>query len=185
MTNNVSSEAVTPSRRRNGCARLCLAVMAYWLALGPAAGAEVIEPRAEMWPPVVGATEIVISDELSGFGLRGFDPVTFFVDDAPQPGLHRQELIWNGVAWRFASAANREAFRRDPEVYTPRLGGHDPVAAAEGRLVAAEPTRFATRDGRLYLFRSEASRRRFLADGSIARRAETQWHELKRDLVRF
>ena len=184
MTNNVSSEAVVRPRP-SGCAQVCLAVGAFWLALGAAAAAELSDPRTDPWPPVVGATEIVVSDELSGFGLRGFDPVTFFVDDAPQPGLHRQELIWNGVAWRFASAANREAFRRDPEVYTPRIGGHDPVAAAEGRLVPAEPTRFATRDGRLYLFRSEASRRRFLADGSIVRRAEARWQELKRDLVRF
>ena len=82
------------------------------------------------------------------------------------------------------AAANREAFARDPEIYAPRIGGYDAGAAAEGRLVAADPTLFAIRDGRLYLFRDERSRARFLADASLAGKAEARWPELKRDLVR-
>ena len=101
-------------------------------------------------PPVVGASEVFVADERSGFGLRGFDPVSYFLSPMPLPGREGVELIWRGVAWRFASEANREAFARDPEVYAPRIGGYDAGAAAEGRLVAADPTLFAIRDGRLY-----------------------------------
>src|SRR5215203_5554844 len=107
-----------------------------------------------------------------------------FLSPMPLPGREGVELIWGGVAWRFASEANREAFARDPEVYAPRIGGYDAGAAAEGRLVAADATLFAIRDGRLYVFRGERSRARFEADASLADKAEARWPELRRDLVR-
>jgi hypothetical protein len=139
--------------------------------------------RAGELPPVVGATEVFVGDDWSGFGLSGFDPVSYFLAPVPQPGRQGIELIWGGLAWRFASAANREAFEADPEAYAPRIGGHDASAAAEDRLVAAEPTLFAIRNSRLYLFRNERSRARFLSDPSLAEKAEARWPDLKRDLV--
>ena len=30
---------------------------------------------------------------------------------------------WKGVEWRFASAANREQFKANPEKYAPKYGG--------------------------------------------------------------
>jgi hypothetical protein len=136
------------------------------------------------FPPVVGASEVFVADERSGLGLRGFDPVSYFLAPAPLPGREAVELIWSGVGWRFASAANREAFARDPDIYAPRIGGHDASAAADGRLVAADPTVFAIAGDRLYVFRNERSRARFLADRSLAGRAEARWPELQRGLVR-
>ncbi|HEX8664845.1 MAG TPA: YHS domain-containing (seleno)protein [Beijerinckiaceae bacterium] len=138
----------------------------------------------EALPPVVGATQAFVSDARSGFGLSGFDPVSYFSDPAPVAGREGIELIWGGLAWRFASHANREAFARDPEVYAPRIGGYDPAAAAQGRLVAGDPAVFAVRDGRLYVFRDKGSRTRFLADPALAEKAEARWPALKRDLVR-
>src|SRR5829696_4602063 len=111
-------------------------------------------------------------------------PRKLFPPPVPQPGREEIELIWSGLAWRFATAANRHAFELDPEVYAPRIGGYDASAAAEGRLVAAEPTRFAIRDDRLYLFREDRSRARFLRDPSLAEKAKARWPDLKRDLVR-
>ena len=135
-------------------------------------------------PPVVGAAQTFVGDPLSGFGLSGFDPVSYFSDPAPAAGREGIELIWGGLAWRFASEANRAAFARDPEVYAPRIGGYDPAAAAEGRLVAGDSAVFAVREGRLYVFRDKGSRARFLADPALAGRAEARWPALKRDLVR-
>jgi hypothetical protein len=185
MANNVSSEAVGPpaASRPVRPRSVAWAAMACLLAVGSALG-EPTGREPDGWPPVVGATEIMVSDELSGLALRGFDPVTFFLGPAPKPGASSLELLWGGVAWRFVSEANREAFRRDPAVYAPRIGGYDPCAAAEGRLVAAEPSVFIVRDGRLYLFRNEESRRRFLEEAGLARAAEERWPQLKRGLVR-
>ena len=134
--------------------------------------------------PVVGATEAFVGDSHSGFGLSGFDPVSYFSEPAPVAGREGIELIWGGLAWRFGSRANREAFARDPEVYAPRIGGYDPSAAAEGRLVAGDPAVFAVRDGRLYVFRDKGSRTRFLADPALAEKAEARWPALRRGLVR-
>src|ERR687897_3752699 len=69
---------------------------------------------------------------LSGVALDGFDPVSYFLGNGPKPGLPEHELVWGGVAWRFASAANREAFRRDPDAYAPRFGGYDAEAGGAG-----------------------------------------------------
>ena len=134
-------------------------------------------------PPVIGATELIVSDERTGLGLRGFDAVSYFLG-APRAGQEGVELLWSGVVWRFASESNREVFRRNPQVYAPRLGGYDPTAAAEGALVAADPTLFAVRHDRLYLFRNEANRARFLGEPAIEQKAEARWPELSRALVK-
>jgi hypothetical protein len=154
------------------------AAVAAAALLGSAAGRA--DPIAAL-PPVVGATQAFVSDELTGLGLRGFDPITYFLG-GPRAGEAGIELLWSGVVWRFANEGNRAAFARDPKVYAPRLGGYDPSAAAEGALVAADPAVFVVGE-RLYLFRNETSRARFLAEPSIEARAEARWPELSRGLV--
>lgn len=57
------------------------------------------------------------------------------------------------------------------------------MLAAEGRLAPANPNLFSLRAGRLYLFRSDRARARFLADASIAAKAEAQWPALKGGLL--
>jgi hypothetical protein len=118
---------------------LCALVAASLIGL--AALAPVALARAESLsslPPVLGVTELFVADGLSGVALEGFDPVSYFLGDGPKPGLPEYELVWSGVAWRFASAANREAFRRDPEAYAPRFGGYD--AELRRRASAGSPS---------------------------------------------
>ncbi|GJE61232.1 YHS domain-containing (seleno)protein [Methylobacterium trifolii] len=112
--------------------------------------------------------------------LRGFDPVSYFLPGGPQPGLPRFELSWKGRVWRFASAANREAFRRDPIVYAPRLAGYDAAGILEERLVDADPLVFALIGEKLYLFRNPGRRARLLAEPGLAERAEALWPSLSR-----
>ena len=134
-------------------------------------------------PPVVGVTELFAVDELSGVALYGFDPVSYFLDEGPKPGLAEHEIIWRGVAWRFASAANREAFLRDPDIYAPRFGGYDATAVAQGLTVRANPWLAVVRDGGLFLFRTDNGRARFMADESLAEKAEERWAGLQSALV--
>ncbi|WP_375463205.1 YHS domain-containing (seleno)protein [uncultured Methylobacterium sp.] len=112
--------------------------------------------------------------------LSGFDPVSCFLPDGPRAGLPRFELAHRGRTWRFASAANRAAFVREPETYAPRLGGHDAAGILDGRLVDADPLVFAVIAGRLYLFRDAGRRARFLADAALVDRAEALWPGLRR-----
>ena len=135
-------------------------------------------------PEVVGTAQFYAADPNSGLALGGRDPVVYQMEGMPRGGVRGQETLWRGVAWRFASEANRAAFLRSPELFAPRLGGYDAGAAAEGRLVEASPDIFLLRSGRLYLFRTEASRERFKASAEAASRAEANWPKLQGVLVR-
>ncbi|GJD45898.1 hypothetical protein AFCDBAGC_3776 [Methylobacterium cerastii] len=116
----------------------------------------------------------------SGYlGLAGFDPVSYFLPEGPQAGLATFEVSGAGWSWRFASAANRAVFLRDPTVYTPRLGGYDLVGILDGRLVDADPLVFALVDERLYLFRNAEHRDRVVAEPSLAAKAEASWPTLQ------
>ena len=134
-------------------------------------------------PPVVGMTELFAVDELSGVALYGFDPVSYFLGEAPKAGLADYEIVWSGAAWRFASVANREAFLRDPGTYAPRLGGYDTMAVAQGLTVRANPWLSVVSNDGLYLFRSDHGRARFLADHGLAGKAEERWADLKPGLL--
>ncbi|NNM73652.1 YHS domain-containing (seleno)protein [Enterovirga aerilata] len=135
-------------------------------------------------PEVLGAAEFYAADPLSGLALHGRDPVTYQLEGAPAAGGREHEAVWAGLGWRFATAANRAAFLRSPEVFAPQIGGYDAAAAAEGRLVEADPDIFLVRAGRLYLFRTRAARTRFEADPGEAARAESNWSRLQKVLVR-
>lgn len=168
---------MSQARRFGGAAALQVAIALTLAAAGARAGSATL-------PPALGTTEALVGDDWSGFALGGFDPVSYFTPAGPAPGKAGIELIWGGLAWRFAGPANRAAFEQDPPAYAPRIGGYDPTAAAEGRLVAGTPILFLVSDGRLYLFRNDHARARFLADPTIAARAEARWPELARRLVR-
>ena len=164
--------------------RLCALILVAFA--GVAIHAKVMTARAaslSSLPPAVGVTELFDVDELSGIALYGFDPVSYFLGEGPQPGLAEHEIIWSGVAWRFASRANQEAFLRDPEAYAPRFGGYDATAVAQGLTVRANPWLSVVRADGLYLFRSDHGRARFVADESIAEKAEERWASLRPALV--
>lgn len=126
-------------------------------------------------PQLPNLGEVMQRDNRSGVALSGFDPVAYFLNDAAVPGLADYELISDGAVWRFASAANRDAFREAPEVYTPRFGGFDASGVAEGRVVDADPRRFAVIGSRLYFFRSEENRQRFLTEAALRVKAQERW----------
>jgi hypothetical protein len=163
---------------------LCALVLAGFVGLGThAAAMQAKVGTLAAMPPVVGMTEVFAVDELSGVALSGFDPVSYFLGEGPKAGLPEHEVIWSGVAWRFASAANREAFLRDPEIYAPRFGGYDATAVAQGLTVRANPWLSVVRPDGLYLFRTDHGRARFVADPGLAVKAEERWASLKPDLV--
>lgn len=140
--------------------------------------------RMDGWSlPRIGTGERFLVDALSGVALRGFDPVAYFETREARSGLAIHEALWSGVAWRFVSQANKAAFEQHPDVYQPRFGGHDADAAGRGLVVEADPTIFALADERLYFFRSQEAKQRFLADRNAAVRAERSWSVLERSLV--
>lgn len=139
--------------------------------------------------PATAARATSLPARLPGpIALGGFDPVSYFLG-APEAGYAVFEAAWAGRTWRFARAANRQAFQSDPVRYAPRLGGFDPIGILAGRLVDTDPSIFACLpDGeglaRLYLLRNVEHRARLLAEPALADQAERRWPDLRDQIER-
>ena len=142
-------------------------------------------------PGVVGAlfaqaatTERVVVDPQTGLALYGFDPVAYFTDGQATPGTAEFEYRLAGASWRFRNAGNRAAFAADPDVYTPRFGGYDPLGVARGVATPGNPQLWVRRDDRIYLFHKAETRAAFTADpaGAVAA-ADGRWPHLMQDLI--
>ena len=87
-----------------------------------------------------------------GVGLQGFDPVSYFAGQ-PLEGKESIAVTQRGVTYYFASAANRDKFRENPDRFEPAYGGWCAYAMGEsGEKVKVDPETFKIVDDRLYLF---------------------------------
>jgi YHS domain-containing protein len=125
----------------------------------------------------------VLADPLTGLAIGGMDPVSYFTEPAPLPGRSEFEFEWMGAPWLFATAANRDVFSRNPEIYAPQYGGHGAMSMARGFVSDADPLIFAVYKQRLYLFYSAANREAFLlAPDAAALRGHEHWEVLSKSL---
>ncbi len=142
-------------------------------------------PVALLWQQGHAATtEQIVVDPNSGLAIYGYDPVAYFTDRAAKVGLASLELTYAGAAWRFRNEGNRAAFAKDPQVYMPQYGGHDPVAIASNVARAGHPDVWAIHNGRLFLFYSDDARRQFDADPvHMAQQADANWPQVSLTLA--
>jgi YHS domain-containing protein len=134
--------------------------------------------------PACAGDPIVVNAQ-TGLALSGYDPVAYFTESKPKQGRAEMEWSRDGVVWRFANEGNKAAFGDNPDVYTPRFGGYDPVAVARGVSVPGHPLFWAVIGERLYLFYDDAARAAFVADpGRIIETAERRWPEVVRTVSR-
>jgi hypothetical protein len=129
-------------------------------------------------------TEQIVTDQNTGLAIYGYDPVAYFADGAPTLGRGDLEVRLAGAAWRFQNEGNRDAFMKDPHVYMPQYGGHDPVAITSNIARAGHPDLWLVHNDRLFLFFSEEARKTFLADPDhMALQAEANWPHVSQTLV--
>jgi hypothetical protein len=70
----------------------------------------------------------------------------------------------------FSGAAEQQEFLRDPDRYSPVLGGHDPVLYFDaGQQVEGDRAFGRFIGDRIYLFASQQSLERFLAENDASR----------------
>lgn len=120
----------------------------------------------------------------SGIALSGFDPIGYHLNGKPTPGRSEFETLYRGSVWRFASAANRDAFLSAPEIYAPAFDGFDPTGVADGHAVETSPSEFAIIGGRLFLFRTSQNRQEFLKDKGLLNQAVAHWGDVARAVIR-
>lgn len=95
----------------------------------------------------------------NGVALGGFDPVAYFPEGGRKAakGFVQRDYKHSGVTYRFASDANRDLFKANPEKYTPAFNGWCAWAMAElNAKVDIEPTAFEVYKGKLYVFYDHA-----------------------------
>lgn len=84
--------------------------------------------------------------------LEGYDPVSYF-DNKPQEGKSEIKFTYKEVTYLFASIANAEKFKANPEKFEPAYGGWCAFAMGEtGEKVKIDPETFKIIEGKLYLF---------------------------------
>jgi YHS domain-containing protein len=118
--------------------------------------------------------------DASGLALKGYDPVAYFTEKKPLPGKPEFTAQHQGATYRFASAANRDAFVAAPARYAPQYGGYCAFGMASGYKAPIEPDAWTVVDGKLYLNYSQSVRSRWSRDvpGHI-RSADANWPKLR------
>lgn len=129
------------------------------------------------------ATVFAASDknvDASGVALKGYDPVAYFVDGKPTPGMDKFMAKHDGATYHFASDKNRDAFVAQPDKFVPQYGGFCAYGAAKGGKFETDPTAFSVVGGKLYLNKSASVQKLWTADvpGHI-KQADMAWPQLK------
>ena len=131
-----------------------------------------------------GLVDTIVINPLTGVAIEGYDAVSYFTGAEPELGSPDYEYDWAGVPWYFASAANRDIFMRNPEIYAPQYGGHCAVSLSRGYLSDGKPRLFAIVGLKLYFFYSTANRDAFLMSPQEATQmADLHWPELRQQLI--
>ena len=112
----------------------------------------------------------------SGLALKGYDPVAYFTDGKPAQGKAEFTARHEGATYRFASAANRDAFVAAPAKYAPQYGGYCAFGTASGYKAPIEPDAWTIVDGKLYLNYNRQVRSQWSSDiTGYIRKADSQW----------
>ena len=112
----------------------------------------------------------------SGLALQGYDPVAYFTDKQPVRGKPEFTARHEGATYRFASAANRDAFATAPAKYAPQYGGYCAFGLASGYKAPVEPDAWTVVDGKLYLNYNRSVRSRWSTDiPGFIRKADANW----------
>lgn len=112
--------------------------------------------------------------------LRGYDAVAYQTDGKAVKGAADFTASYEGATYRFASAANRDAFKANPAKYAPAYGGFCAMGTALEKKLDGDPELFKIVDGKLYLNVNADVVKIWNKDipGNIVK-ANTNWPEIK------
>ena len=122
-----------------------------------------------------------VNTSFMGLAIDGYDPVAYFTDSRPVKGTSRFTFEFEGATYRFASAANRDLFAKDPGKYIPQYGAFCAYAVSRGYTADTDPLAWKIVDGRLYLNYNAGAQKKWEEDiaGNI-RKGDANWPALSR-----
>ncbi len=113
-------------------------------------------------------------------GLHGVDPVAFIQLGNRIDGSAKYTATHDGVAYYFASEANKQAFEQASANFVPQNGGFCTFGVSVGKKFDGDPRFAAVRDGKLYVFLNEDILKEYQKDpqGTIAK-AKKNWQDIE------
>ena len=125
---------------------------------------------------VAGGKVAPVNIDKKGLALHGYDPVSYFESDKPQPGSEAFSYSYGGATWRFTSAENRKKFAQSHDMYMPQFGGYCAYAVSENRTADIDPLLYKVVGGKLYVNYDAKVQKIWESDipGRIAK-AEKNW----------
>lgn len=121
----------------------------------------------------------VYTDIFSDVAVQGYDPVAYFTEGKPVKGMKAFSTDHNGATFRFASAANRDAFVADPEKYAPQYGGYSAWAVGQGYHAKGDARFWKIVDGKLYLNYNRSVQEKWEADiPGFIESADRNWPQI-------
>jgi YHS domain-containing protein len=128
------------------------------------------------------AADPINTTTFGNLAVKGFDAVAYFTEGEAVKGSKKHSMEWMGATWRFATAANLEAFAAEPERYAPQYGGYCAWAVSQGQTAGIDPQAWSIVGGKLYLNYSHEIKAQWEQDidGNIAA-ADASWPTLISD----
>jgi YHS domain-containing protein len=113
---------------------------------------------------------------VKGVAVGGYDPVAYFTDKKPVAGKAEFVHDHEGASYRFATAANRDAFKATPAKYTPQYGGYCAWAVSQGYTAKGDPTVWSVTDGKLFLNYNASVQSGWAKDvPNLIKKADANW----------
>jgi enamine deaminase RidA (YjgF/YER057c/UK114 family) len=116
--------------------------------------------------------------------ISGYDPVAYFTDGKPVPGVSEFEYFWHNSRWRFANAAHRDLFVANPEHYAPQYDGYCAMGVADvfvgPHKDTIDPEAWAIVDDKLYLTHTRRTLDRWRPNlAENIKRADENWSSVE------
>jgi len=130
---------------------------------------------------VAGAAAQKVNTSLTGLAIDGYDPVAYFTAQRPVKGDPQFTFLVGGATYRFASAANRDLFAKDPTKYAPQYGAFCAYAVSRNYTADTDPLAWKIVDGKLYLNYNTGAQKAWEKDvaGNITK-GDVNWPGLSR-----
>ncbi|MGD9331953.1 MAG: YHS domain-containing (seleno)protein [Desulfobacterales bacterium] len=128
------------------------------------------------------AAALAANDTPSTVAVSGYDVVAYHTKGKAIRGSGFHVATYQGVAYLFATKANRKAFQQAPQKYVPEFAGYCAYGAAVGKKFYADPTVWKIVDGKLYLNLDKEIQAKWESDlsGNL-KKGYANWSKIRKD----
>jgi len=128
-----------------------------------------------------GAHAQKVNTASGGVAVKGYDVVAYVKAGKPVEGSEQFVHRIGRTTYRFSSAANRDAFAKEPGRYLPQFGGFCAYAVSRGYTADVDPRAWRIVGGKLYLNYDRGAQAKWEEDlsGNISK-GDAHWPALSR-----